>query len=341
MYVTSIGMVCPVGLTAASACAALRAGISGFADLEYDSEEELPVIGAAVPGLDRRLGRVPRLVELLARALAECLAGSPGLRTEQVPLLAGLAEPDRPGGPAGRAAAIIPEVETRLGRKFHRRLSEPLARGHTAVFASFQRARELLLRGDIPACLVAGVDSYLNAISLDWLHQAQRLKTEGNSNGVIPGEAAAAVLLQRRPPAPPMAPVAVLGLGFAVEKVHVLSEEPFLGLGLAEAARAALAEARLGLHEIHFRLSDVTGESYGFKEQALLLPRVMRERVAEFPIWHCADSIGDVGAAVGACLLVHAFQAFSKGYAPGDRAVGCTSSVPGERAVAIFQRQTA
>src|SRR5437016_14574140 len=106
-----------------------------------------------------------------------------------------------------------------------------------------------------------------------------------------------------------------------------MSEEPFLGLGLAEATRLALAEAAQPLHQMDFRLSDVTGESYGFKEQALLLSRVMRGRRAEFPIWHCSDAIGDTGAAAGVCHRVRAFEAFVKCYAPVDRAVSIVSSL--------------
>ena len=54
-------------------------------------------------------------------------------------------------------------------------------------------ARELLAgRREFPACLVCGVDSYINARSLHWLDRNSRLKTPANSDGVIPGEAAAA-----------------------------------------------------------------------------------------------------------------------------------------------------
>ena len=105
-------------------------------------------------------------------------------------------------------------------------------------------------------------------------------------------------------------PVYVAGLGFGVENAPILFHEPFLGVGLAAATRQALAEAGESLHEISFRLSDVTGESYGFREQALLLARVMRGKRERFPLWHIAESIGDTGAAVGICNVVRAYHAF-------------------------------
>src|SRR5205807_5189662 len=114
----------------------------------------------------------------------------------------------------------------------------------------------------------------INASTLHWLDRDFRLKTAANQHGLIPGEAGAAVLLQKSPV--PGADLELIGLGFGEEKVHVLSEEPLLGLGVAQAARAALAEAKLGFHQIDWRLSDVTGEQYGFKEVALLESRLMR-----------------------------------------------------------------
>ncbi|MCK5245145.1 MAG: hypothetical protein KAJ90_07735, partial [Desulfobacterales bacterium] len=120
---------------------------------------------------------------------------------------------------------------------------------------------------------------------------------------------------------------------------NVLSEEPLLGLGLTDAARSALAEAGIKMHEIDFRISDVTGESYGFKEQSLVIARLLRVHKEEFPIWHCSENSGDIGASAGISQLVVAFHAFLKGYAPGDRAMCYTSAVPGERAVAVIERQ--
>jgi 3-oxoacyl-[acyl-carrier-protein] synthase-1 len=229
-------------------------------------------------------------------------------------------------------------VEEQLGLKFHPRLSGVIPQGHTSGFRAVQNARQLCRDGKAHACVICGVDSYINASSLLWLDQLWRLKTAENSDGVIPGEAAAAVLLEQQMTAQSIFKVKVIGLGFAHESAHILSEDPLLGLGLAEAVRTALAEAECQMHEIDFRLSDVTGESYGFKEQALILGRLMRVRREEFPLWHCADVIGDTGAAAGVCHLVRAAKAFAKGYAPGDRAAAFASNLSGERAAVILQR---
>jgi 3-oxoacyl-[acyl-carrier-protein] synthase-1 len=339
MYVTATGMVCSVGLNAASACSAMRAGISNFVELPYHDNQGEPIIGAMVPGLTRTFKCEEHLIEMLAMALVDCLQKKTLGPSADIPLLVSLAEPGRPGGCAGLAGSIIGRVQKKLDMNFHPDLSHTIQKGHTGGFDALRIARKLLLDTRIPACLICGVDSYINASSLLWLDQHWRLKTDENSDGVIPGEAAAAVLLQRQAEPNTKIGVGITGLGFGYEKANVLSEAPLLGLGLTKAASTALAEAGIEMHEVDFRLSDVTGESYGFKEQALALARLLRIHKDEFQIWHCAEYIGDTGASAGVSALVVAFHAFLKDYTPGDRAICYASAVPGERAVAVIERQ--
>ncbi len=339
MYITATGMVCSVGLNAAAACAAMRAGIANFAELPYHDNQGEPIIGAMVPGLTRTFKREEHLIEMLAMALVDCLQNKTLEPSSNIPLFVSLAEPERPGGCAVLADSIIGRLQNKFNINFHPDLSQTIQKGHTGGFDALRTARKLLQDTRIPACLICGVDSYINASSMLWLDQHWRLKTDENSDGVIPGEAAAAVLLQRQAEPDSKIGVRITGLGFGYEKANVLSEEPLLGLGLTDAARSALAEAGIKMHEIDFRISDVTGESYGFKEQALVLSRLMRARRDELPIWQCAEAIGDCGAAAGVCQIVIARESFIKGYAPGDHAACFTSAVLGNRAVVLLRRK--
>lgn len=336
MFITATGMICSVGLTAPSACAAMRAGVAIFEELPYRDNTGEPIIGAMVPDLPPGLRRDERLIELLAAALRDCLRSGGKEAWAEVPLLVGLAEPDRPGGGAPLADTVVKRVEEKLGVRFHPRLSAAIPQGHTAGFAGLEQARKMFNEKRAKSCLVAGVDSYINASALDWLHRHDRLKTAENSDGVIPGEAAAAVLVRRESPPGATSSVRISGLGFGKEEAHVLSEEPLLALGLATAVRSALAEAGVAMHEIEFRISDVSGESYGFKEQALALSRVMRVRREELPLCHTADSIGDTGAAAGVVQLIVVESDFKQGAAPGHRAMGYASAVPGNRAAVVL-----
>ena len=337
MYVSESGLVCPVGFDAESSCAALRAGISAFEEQPYWDSTAMPVLGAAVAGVGTQFGA--RILELLCLALNDCLSRVSPESLENVPLLVGLAEPGRPGGSAELAETIIPDVEEVLGVRFHPGYSRAIPKGHSSGFECLAIARSIIQAGEAPGCLVCGVDSLLNASTLHWLDRHWRLKREDNLDGLIPGEAAAVVFVEGRAPADRRTGTRIVGLGFGREPVSIMTDEPLLGLGLAEAGREALAEAGWGFHQLDFRISDANGESYGFREQALVearLARVVRSEAQ--PHWHMADSIGDTGAAAGIVQLVAAAAAWGGAYAPGERAACFSSAVPGDRAVALLQR---
>lgn len=337
MFITGTAMVCPVGLDVASACAAKRAGISAFGNLSYCDNDGEPVVGAIVPGLDGALPRSARLLALLASALRDLLGGQPDLPWDQVPLLVALAEPSRPGGGAYLAPSLMARLQNALGVRFHLTHSRVYTSGHVAGFQALHKARQLIQRNQSAACVVCGVDSLLNASTLFWLDRNYRLKTPANRDGVVPGEASAAVLIGAARTGD--ASTEVIGLGFGKEEAPILSEAPLLGRGLADAARAALTEANLGLHQIDLRLSDVTGELYGFKELSLLEGRLMRiVRKQAQPVWHWAEAIGDIGATAGIAELALADEAFRKGYAPGNRMLCLASSAEGRRAAAVLRK---
>jgi 3-oxoacyl-[acyl-carrier-protein] synthase-1 len=337
MLIVATGMVCPVGFNASAACSAKRAGISALKDLPYHDNQGQPIVGATVPGIEAFPRRAPQLVELLVQSLADLLKSPIVQSWDKVPLLVGLAEADRPGGEAGLVESFVARVQQAVNIGFHPQHSRAYASGHTAAFQALAVARRLLDDATIPACLVCGVDSFINARSLLSLERNFRLKTPSNRDGAIPGEAAATVLLQKRLSTGGATEIA--GLGFGKEKAHILSDGPLLGLGLTEAVRTALAEAKLCLHEIDCRMSDATGELYGFKELPLVEARLMRVvRKQEQPLWHWAEAIGDTGAAAGVLQLVAADEAFRKGYAPGERFICMTSSEAGDRAAAVLRR---
>src|SRR5262249_4508484 len=149
-----------------------------------------PITGSSVPGVPFMLTIGERLVSLLAMLLKDWLQGNPARQTELIPFLVGVEEPSAPapGDPKGR---ILSLVEERIQRRFHPRLSRTFPEGHVAGFKALEAARAILRAREASACLVCGVDSYLNAPRLSWLSEAMRLKTADNSDGLIPGEAAA------------------------------------------------------------------------------------------------------------------------------------------------------
>ena len=90
---------------------------------------------------------------------------------------------------------------------------------------------------------------------------------------------------------------------------------------------------------MHYRLSDIGGGQYWFKEAALAMARTLRPVRAEFPLWHPADCIGEVGAAVVPCLLSVALAAARKDYAPGAGVVCQVGDFGSRRGAMILHHQ--
>jgi 3-oxoacyl-[acyl-carrier-protein] synthase-1 len=331
LYLSCASLVCPVGYSAASAAAAMRAGISVFSDLDYRDAEGEAIVGAAVEALSPDLRGRDRMIALGQLALdniEEALVQR--LRWDRMPLILCSRESERPGA---RLAGLITklrfpsEVATASRRTAH------VAGGAASAVQAISMARSLLAEPGTDACLILGVDSLIDARVLSWLDRSHRLKTSARTDGLIPGEAACLLVVSREPIAE--VPVCVHGIGIAIEAATVFNEEPFRAEGMKTALQGALQETGIAMHDVDFRLSDVAGESYAFEELVLAQARVMRKVRSSQPLWHPADSVGDCGAAAGLIQFAWAAQAFHRRYAPGPVAALHASSPFGLRAAAI------
>lgn len=332
IYVRAVGMACPVGLRWAPACAALRAGINRKQISPYVDNQGREIVISHLRGiLDPKSTPVQRWLFFLAHALQEVLEQTGAAAFEQLPLL--LALPASTADKPYSADFLVRELSARLKVAIHPRRVRIFTEGSYGGYAALAAGRELVRRREFPACLVAGAESMMCARTLLRLYEQRRLLTEDNSDGVIPGEAAACVLLSPHK----QGLAAIRGIGFAKEPSSLENDVPLRADGLTASTRAALDEAKLALHDIDFRFSDAAGESFYFKEQALLVSRVLRERKQDFPLWLCAEALGDVGAAAGLCGLVGAMAGWARRYAPGPRAIGCAGNEQGGRAAVIIE----
>jgi 3-oxoacyl-[acyl-carrier-protein] synthase-1 len=328
LAVLAAGMASAVGLDAPACCAAIRARLDGFAETRFGLPGGGRLVGAPVP-LPEPWRGVPRLARLVLGPIRECL-GAGRLEAAAVPLLLGLAEPLRPGRPEGLEAELRAELELALGGPLHPS-SRLLAQGRVAAANAVRHASELLAAGRAERVLVAGVDSYLLGPTVVALGGRRRLLTPANSDGFVPGEAAAALLLG--PPGP--APLGVVAAGFGVEPAPIESGEPLRADGLTAAFRQALAAAGIPMARVGWRIGTMSGEQYWFKEHDLAVARLLRGRHEAVELWHPADGIGETGAASLACCLVLAFEAARKGWAPGDPVLVAASDDDGRCAALL------
>nr|MDQ2695983.1 hypothetical protein [Pseudomonadota bacterium] len=268
LAIAGCGMVSGVGLSAPASCAAIRCAIDNFQETRFMDSGGEWIRGCAVP-LEQPWRGIARLTKMLAMALAECLGSQPRLNPQHIPLLLCVAEPDRPGRLDGLDDELLPAVEKELASHFHEE-SQLIAQGRAGGVTALLQARRLICEQGCPAVVVAGVDSLLVGPTLNAFEERERLLTSNNSNGFIPGEAAAAILVQgpQRREEPQLL---CRGLGFGTEQATVEAELPLRADGLVQAIRAALAEAGCDLGALDFRITDNSGEQYGFKEASLAL----------------------------------------------------------------------
>jgi len=307
------GMVTGVGLSAAASCAAIRCTIDNFSETRFMDKGGEWIIGSQVP-LEQPWRGLPKLVHMAVPAIKECLAHIGSVKPDQIPLFLCVAEKERPARLEGLDDQLFQDVQTELGLRFHPR-SGVIAKGRVSGAIALGMARQLIYEERVPLCLIAGVDSLLVAGTLAAYEEKNRLLTSQNSNGFIPGEAAAAILVG--PPSTPSSQLLCLGIGTGQEKATIDSEEPLRGDGMVQAFRAALADAGCAINDLDYRITDSNGEQYWFKEATLALDRVLRKRKELFEIWHPADCIGEIGAAIGPCAVGVALQAARRNYAFG------------------------
>jgi 3-oxoacyl-[acyl-carrier-protein] synthase-1 len=329
------GLVTSVGLSAGAACAAIRAKVQNPSDTGFMNSGGQWISAHQVP-LGQPLRGLPKLGRMAAMAIEEALDGIPLTEWRQLTLLLCVAEPERPGRMAGLDDKLFALIEAELGARFAEN-SAIVARGRVAVAVALSQARTLVAKEAAARVLVVAVDSLLSGPTLQHYDQRGRLLSETNSDGFMPGEAAGALLLGK--PAGLAGELLCTGVGFAREPAPLDSGEPLRAEGLSQAIKAVLADAGAQLHEMDFRIADLSGEQYYFKEAALSLSRTMRTLKEEFDLWHPAECTGEVGAAAGTTLLALAKAACDKRYAKGPHILVHMANDAGERAALTLRYQ--
>jgi 3-oxoacyl-[acyl-carrier-protein] synthase-1 len=333
LAVLGVGLVSGVGLTAEESCAAIRCGINNFQETRFIGSNGDWLVGSAVE-LEEPWRGITKLVKMAARAIGECFAAADE-KPERIPVLVCIAEPERPGRFEGLRHVLLQDIEQELGFRLHPH-SRVIEQGRVGGAVAALQARRMLMARRYSRVIVAGVDTFLTGATLGAYDREDRLMRKDNSNGFIPGEAAGAVLLAAWLEGI-ATPLLVRGLGFAREPAPMASGLPLRAEGLTLSIRTALAEARITLRECEARIADVNGEQYRFKEAALAITRLLRDRKPLFPLWHSADSVGEVGAATLPTMLAILFAGSKADYLPAQTFLGHLGNDDDKRAAVVIQ----
>ncbi|MBU8901072.1 hypothetical protein KRR26_36380, partial [Corallococcus sp. M34] len=200
--IVASGARAPVGTSAESVAAAVRAGISRVQRLHIAELGRRADSFIARDGLldAAEWSGAARMAFLGAAALKEVLAKlastlPPG--NVEVPVLVGLPE-ERPGWKAADASRVVAALSALGGERLRLRV-EPRLTGHASALEGLREAVARVSR--TPLVIVGGVDSYHDVQTLVWLRERNQWLEEGGRTGFAPSEAAAFVAVVAAPDA--------------------------------------------------------------------------------------------------------------------------------------------
>lgn len=340
VHIVGYGACTAVGRTAWSSAAAVRAGISGSVLHPYmiDTNGE-PMRAAIAPWLEIGLQGTERFASLIIPALDEAFSALPRRVASPARFALALATPSpRPGLPSNLAHSLLTRIHDAFSATFGS--AEAFEIGHAAGLVAVKAAFRRLSQGALDACIVAGVESWLEPKTLEWLEQCDQLHGAGRFNnawGFVPGEAGAALLLVREGAAHGLGlhPLAtLLGVGEGHEPNRIKTETICIGEGLTQAFRTVLSVLPKGstVSDIY---CDMNGEPYRADEFGFTALRTKEYFASVSDFVAPADCWGDVSAAGGLLHLMLASAAARKDYSKGKYALVWASSELGERAAAL------
>ncbi|PTL75617.1 TIGR02270 family protein [Vitiosangium sp. GDMCC 1.1324] len=289
-----------VGSCAAARVGVARPGaLEGTPAVDEDSGEELPVTGHAIPHLTQGFSGVGRLVRLGVAALADLvhqtgltagprtglflnlpsgflLAAAERHAREAAKQEAAASEPEEDSGEAevSEEEPLLAEVlRERYSRMLLPRLlaqaalpggvaQEALFFGDSPGFVTALRAAERVRSGAVERCIVGGIDSLVEPEWMDALEELRLLKAPNRPVGLMPGECAAFVLVEKADTAARRgAPVHahIDAMASVSEPSHMFSGQPHLGVALTSVLAEVLGSLEDRGRETGLVFADLDG----------------------------------------------------------------------------------
>ncbi len=339
--IVGVGGRTPIGLTVVDSAAAVRAGISTIGEHPYmvDKGGE-PMTVARDVSLPIDLPVNDRFSHLTLSALDEALfpITQVSLREFSPLLLIGLPH-HRPGLKEDFHQELIQRLNLNNNVTFSLDKTVALPYGHSSGLMAMEEACRMIQSGHTEFCLAGGVDSYIEADTLEWLDTEEQLMSAENRSGFPPGEAACFCLLTSTKLACRLN-LDIMGWIVAVattqEENSIKTETVCIGKGLSDVITQVTSALKLPDEKINTIYCDMNGERYRTEEFAFTALRTQSAFVDVHDTVHPADCWGDVGAASGPLFTCIAISSGLRGYAKGPRALIWTSSEGGQRSAALL-----
>jgi 3-oxoacyl-[acyl-carrier-protein] synthase-1 len=213
--------------------------------------------------------------------------------------------------------------------------------GRAAGLLALDAAAQALLAGTVQLALVGAVDSQIRSEVLQRLESKEILRSGANPQGVIPGEAAAFLVLEGANGAARRGarPQAWLMSVASSKEPTVGTDEPNRAAGLTDVLSTARREG--GFEKPPLAICDLNGDRYRAMEWGMSSIRALGNLHGDMDVWHPADCIGDTGAASGLLNVGWGVTALLKDYARAQRILVWGASDGRSRAAAVLAPYTA
>lgn len=355
--ISAMGLATSVGHSAADSCASIRAGlqrpcpVAGFEVLDGDEQEAVALTARPMAGVTDGFEGIGRWV-VMAAAAARDLAGAPGVDAasrafwEGAAFCAVLPESDDRRFDAelpwtrDPARSLVASLQENLRWPIDAAKLVSLRTSHAGLAHAIESAAPRLTQAQFQRLIVCAVDTYVDAASLEWLLEEDRLKLEEQPFGVIPGEAAAWLVVEtgdaaRARGASLLAEVAAAA--FVPGKHGFRAHQPMLGESLHEAVTRSLAAC--GEHTLTgFVFSDLNGEPWRAHELGCAQQRLGEKLPAAQAQWLLpASSLGETGAASASVAACAALASWQRGYGPRATAAVLSTSEAGHAGCVLLR----
>jgi len=318
IYIVGAGAQTPVGRSVLAAAAAVRAGVSAYAEHPFmiDGHGE-PMVVARADWLDEDLPLEERILSLAVDAAKDalCPLEAPAFPVSW-PIPIHLALSADTLSDATQRQRVCARVAAAVGCNDADATIETITEGHAGGLLALANAVDQLRRGDAPLCLAGGADSWLDPGVLETIDVGGRLHSVNNSWGFTPGESAGFCLIATATAVRQLAliPLAeLLAVATAREARLMGTQTVCIGEGLTAAFRAVLDADRRVCHSY----CDFNGETYRADEYGFAVCRTREGFDDPGSFTAGAESWGDVGAASGSLALTLPLAASARGYAKG------------------------
>lgn len=340
LAITGIGIQSPVGHSALAAVHAVRTNQSALSMLPLPDRTQQWITGS----------RIPRWTPFGARRQWETLAGLAMRQAwrhatqerafgdgARVALVLGRPEPQRPSPVFPQTGFDADSWSAEwLGRAA--RHVDTVQAGACSAFAGLRIAARRFANGECDACAIGTVDSQAQLRVTRWHEEKSRLKCGYMTDGLIPGEAAAFIVVEPLQNATRRgaAVLAVIdAMAAELEEANVSSDQPNTAIALTNAVDAALQASSVNAEQLGMVWSDLNGESYRAREWAYVAVRLgLRDHTT---LMHPADCHGDLGAATDVHLLALAAMAHATAWSEGKPLLVFAGSEGGIRAAAVLR----